>query len=311
MGRSARLTFFCVFGEAIGGEQKVGLGKAFGFDNICNEMIRPLVEVYPELVLKLFNEVLRTGKSVTDWGVGLIVPIHKDGARLDPGNYRGITLMSCLGKMFLSIVNARLVLFALDEGILGRNQLGFVAGNRTSDAHIILNNLIRKYCHGKGTKMFSCFVDFRRAFDSVPRDVMLRKLLNVGITGKVFNIIRDIYTSDGACVKLDGFRSPVFGLSLGVRQGCILSPLLFNIFLCDLAKKLSDLGGNLKLGDSSINSLFWADDLVLLADSEEKLREMLAILGEYCKTNELEINTKKTKCMIFNRVVGCLQGISV
>ena len=61
-------------------------GKAFGFDNICNEMIRALVEVYPELVLRLFNEVLRTGKSVTDWGVGLIVPIHKDGARLDPGN---------------------------------------------------------------------------------------------------------------------------------------------------------------------------------------------------------------------------------
>ena len=71
------------------------------------------------------------GKSVTDWQFGMIVPIHKDGARSDPNNYRGITLMSCLGKLFLSIINARLIIFALEKGILSISQLGFVAGNRT------------------------------------------------------------------------------------------------------------------------------------------------------------------------------------
>ena len=96
----------------------------------------------------------------------------------------------------------------------------------------------------------------------------------------------------------------MFNLSLGVRQGCILSPLLFNIFLCDLAKKLSDLETSLELGNTPINSLFWADDLVMLAESEEKLNEMLKILEDYCKTNELVINTKKTKCMIFNKNGG-------
>ena len=93
----------------------------------------------------------------------------------------------------------------------------------------------------------------------------------------------------------------MFNLSLGVRQGCILSPLLFNIFLCDLAKTLSDLNTNLKLNDTCINSIFWADDLVMLADSEEKLKEMLKILEDYCRTNELTLNTKKTKCMTFNK----------
>lgn len=295
------LDFDITLEELLDACKKLVRGKAFGFDDICNEMIKCLVEVYPGIVLKLFNGILKSGKSVRDWQFGMIVPIHKDGARSDPNNYRGITLMSCLGKLFLSIINSRLIIFALEKGILSISQLGFVAGNRTSDAHIILHSLISKYCHRKNSKIFSCFVDFKKAFDSVPRDTLLKKLLNIGITGKVFNIIRDIYTSDQACIKLDGSRSPMFNLSLGVRQGCILSPLLFNIFLCDLAKKLSELNTNLKLKDTCINSLFWADDLVLLADSEEKLKEMLKILEDYCRTNELTINTKKTKCMTFNK----------
>ncbi len=276
-------------------------GKSFGFDYISNEMIKALVEVYPEIVLKLFNAILKSGKSVKAWEVGMIVPIHKDGPRLDTNNYRGITLMSCLGKLFLSIINTRLILFAMERGILGRNQLGFVAGNRTSDAHIIIHSLISKYCHKKNSKIFSCFVDFKKAFDSVPRDTLLKKLLNIGINGKVFNIIRDIYTSDKAFIKVNKSRSPMFDLSLGVRQGCILSPLLFNIFLCDLAKKLLDLESSLELGGTSINSIFWADDLVLFANSEEKLKEMLKVLEDYCNINELVINTKKTKCMTFNK----------
>ena len=114
------------------------------------------------------------------------MPLHKDGSRLDPANYRGITLISCLGKLFLSILNARLVMFAKEHRLLSPSQLGFVAGNRCSDAHIIIYNLIKRKCHEQNSKIFSCFVDFRKAFDSVPRDVLLRKILNMGITGKFF-----------------------------------------------------------------------------------------------------------------------------
>ena len=124
------------------------------------------------------------------------------------------------------------------------------------------------------------------------------KLLKLGINGKFFNVIRNIYTSDRACVKLNGKRSESFRVDIGVRQGCILSPLLFNIFLCDLAKSLQEIEcpaiGNL-------NSLFWADDLVMFSDSEIGLQNMLFTLEKYCKENELVINTKKTKCMTFNK----------
>ena len=276
-------------------------GKASGFDNISNEMIKILVEVYPELVLKLFNAVLASGRTVPDWMVGLIVPIFKDGAKTDPSNYRGITLISCLSKLFLSILNARLIKFALDKGIISINQLGFTAGNRCSDAHIIINTLVNKTCHKNGSKIFSCFVDFKKAFDSVPRDTLLKKLHSFGITGKFFNVIRNIYTTDKAGIKQNNFKSSLFDLNIGVRQGCIMSPILFNIFLCDLAKSLHEMGGGLSLDKDPINSIFWADDLVMFANSEKKLQEMLNLLDAYCKENELLINTKKTKCMIFNK----------
>ena len=139
------------------------------------------------------------------------------------------------------------------------------------------------------------------ACDSVPFDILLKKLINYEIKGKFFNIVRNIYTSDKVCIKLNNSRSNSFDLNLGARQGCILSPLLFNIFLCDLCKKCQSLEGKLDLDSTSVNLLIWADDLVLLSESEKGLNEMLKTLEEYCDENKLIINTEKTKCTIFNK----------
>ena len=99
---------------------------------------------------------------------------------------------------------------------------------------MILNNLVQKYCHKKKRKMYGCFVDFSKAFDSVPREILLDKLRKCGINGKVFEVIRKIYTEDQAAVKFGNKASEPFKTNRGVRQGCVLSPLLFNIFLADI-----------------------------------------------------------------------------
>ena len=155
--------------------RKLKPGKACGIDNVCNEMIISLVDTHPNIVLRLFNEILQSGEVIPEWLMGIIVPIYKKGYKLDPSNYRGITLISCLGKLFLSILNARLLLFTHNQSILAEIQLGFVPGNRTSDAHIIINNLVKMICHKSNSKIYSCFVDFKMAFDSVPRDILLKK----------------------------------------------------------------------------------------------------------------------------------------
>ena len=91
-------------------------------------MITCLITSHPELVLKLFNSVMQSNEIVPDWTLGIIVPIHKKGSKNDPSNYSGITLMSCLGKLFLSILNNRLIQFTRENKILSDTQLGFVLG---------------------------------------------------------------------------------------------------------------------------------------------------------------------------------------
>ena len=277
--------------------------KSSGHDLISNEMISSLVEVQPELLIQLFNRIFKTNAKIKQWSLSVITPIFKSGSKMEPNNYRGISLLSCLGKLFCAILNHRLLQYALDKKILKSEQLGFLQGNRTSDAHIILNTLIQSYCHKEGKKIFACFVDFRKAFDTVPRDILFSKLLGHGVTGKFFNILKTFYTNDTCCVKAGNKITTTFPTNQGVKQGCILSPLLFNIFLSDIVSyfnkeectPLQFRNGN------AISSLIWADDIVLLSESEKGLQNMLQNLSNYVEENRMKINSTKTKCLIFNK----------
>ena len=276
-------------------------GKANGLDNVSNEMISCFLELYPHIILTLFNTILDKNITINDWTIGIITAIYKKGCKSDPGNYRGISLLSCLGKFFTGVLYNRLLKFATENKILNPAQLGFVPGNRTSDAHLIIHNLVRKQCHNSGGRLYSCFIDFSKAFDTIPRDTLLKKLIDFGIDGNFFNIIKNIYTNDKICIKHDEKVTDSIDVNLGVKQGCILSPLLFNIFLADLPQLLdNDIQSNNPTFQYP-SSLFWADDIVLFSESEEGLRKMLLTMEKYCKENELTLNTDKTKIMIFNK----------
>ena len=277
--------------------------KSSGYDSISNEMISCLLEVQPELILKLSNSILIKNPRINIWEISMITPIFKNGSKMNPGDYRGISVQSCLSKLFSSVLNQRLLQYVTEKDILRKEQLGFIAGNRTSDAHLILQTLIQLNCHKKGQKIFSCFVDFKKAFDSIPRDILLEKILNIGVSGKFFNVLKTLYLNDSCCVKLDGKLTNTFVANQGVKQGCILSPLLFNIFLADITEQFTNEACNpIKIDDSnSLGSLIWADDILLLSESEEGLRCMLQNLSQYSEKNGMEINIQKTKCMIFNK----------
>ena len=285
-------------------------GKGVGVDNIYNEMIRPLVDTHPKLVLRLFNDILEERQQISQkWLHSLVTAIHKKGAKEDPDNYRGISLMSCLGKLFLTTINNRLTEFCLHRGILSPSQLGFVKGNRTSDPHIILNNILQKYCHRSKKRLYGCFVDFSKAFDSVPRDILLDKLKKHGINGKIFDIIQTIYLEDTVSIKIGNMHSLSFKTNKGVRQGCVLSPLLFNIFLADLQPILDNCGDNVKVNEHiNISCLLWADDILMLSETDKGLQTKLNALENYCDQNKLSVNTKKTQCMIFNKTGRLLKN---
>ena len=144
-------------------------------------------------------------------------------------------------------------------------------------------------------------MDFSSAFDTIPRDRLLQKLLSHNISGRFFNIIRNIYTNDKACIKVDRQHTEPFDISRGVRQGCVLSPLLFNIFIAGLIKELDLNQAKTMIGGYEIACIAWADDLVLVSENELTLQKMLNTLESYCDENKLQINTDKTKCMTFNK----------
>ena len=263
-------------------------------------MISSTLAIYPQVFLSLFNHILKGGGGISSWNMSILVPIFKNGSPDDPSNYRGISLLSCLSKFFYTILNNRLLHFVTENKILAPNQLGFLPGNRTSDAHI-LHNLINQYCHKNGKYLYGCFVDFSKAFASIPRDILFKKLSKFGITGKFLEVIMNAYTNDYSHVKIKNKLSPKINTELGVKQGCIMSPMLFNLFMSDFSKLLGENNGVYLDKHTKINSIIWADDILLLSESEKGLSESLTILSHYCKENELTINIKKTKCMIFNK----------
>ena len=173
-------------------------GKAQGFDSISNEMLQCFLEARPDILKKVFNSILRNPKTIEKWSMSMINPLHKSWSKMNPDNYRGISLLSCFSKYFTAILNLRLTQYAIDSGIFSKSQLGFMAGCRTADALFILSNLIEYYCKKKKSFIYGCFVDFKKAFDSIPRHTLFQKLLDYNINGKFYDCLVNIYSNDVA-----------------------------------------------------------------------------------------------------------------
>ena len=213
---------------------------------------------------KLFNTVLNLGTVPKNWCNSLITPIFKSGVRNDPSNYRGICVSSCLGKLFFSILNQRLLEHVTSLNILHKSQIGFLLKNWTSDHLLTLQTLIDKYIHCHGEKVYTCFVDFRKAFDSVWKDGLLYKLLQIGVGGRFYKLIKNIYSNSSCALKIGTSQTRSFSYSRGIHQGCILSPLLFNLYVNDLLSAFQNtLSDTIILPNGTkLNSLLYADDLI-------------------------------------------------
>ena len=122
---------------------------------------------------------------------------------------------------------------------------------------------------------FACFIDLKKAFDSVNRNCMWFKLKQLGIGGNFYSAVRSLYDNVRSCVQLNGLLTETFGIARGVKQGCLLSPTMFSIFINNLADVLRDANLGINVDDVIVNLLMYADDIVLLAESEENLQRML------------------------------------
>ena len=272
-----------------------------GYDCISNEMLKYSSSSMIESICKLFNLIYEAGYYPTQWSESMIKPLFKSGSENDPSNYRGISISSCLSKLFSRILYNHLDTYIGDKDILVDNQIGFRKSFRPSDHVYTLKSMIDKSFRNK-TYLYTCFVDLRKAFDTVWREALFQKLLRYGVCGKLFNIIKAMYSEVTYSVKLQSGLTDPFSSNIGVKQGCILSPLLFNLFVNDLPNCFeTEKCEPIALGDHLVNCLMYADDIVLLSNSKEGLQNSLSNLKEFCDSWNLKINIEKTKIIIFNK----------
>ena len=154
-------------------------------------------------------------------------------------------------------------------------------------------------CNRRGKKLYTCFVDFQKAFDSVWRGGMIYKLLKYGLNMDYVKAIDSMYSKTSICLKMNNCLTPQFRTYCGVKQGCILSPKLFNLFINDIPSIFDSTCFPVSLGKKSLSCLMYADDLLMFSENAEGLQKCLDKLSIYTRKWGLKVNLKKTKVLIF------------
>ena len=153
----------------------------------------------------------------------------------------------------------------------------------------------------KGKALYLCFVDYQKAFDRVKHDKLVEVMEKAGVPELERKLIVNLYWRQHAVVRWDGEVSREVKVERGVRQGCIISPLLFNLYSEFMMKEAMEGVEGISFGGVNITDLRYADDAVLVADKRKKLQHMIDRLNETCKAYGMEINIKKTKVMLMNK----------
>ena len=270
-------------------------------DLLLNEFFIESADILVGHITDIFNIIYDSGYFPQSWSEGFIVPLLKKGNKEDVSNYRGITIMSNLGKLFTNVLNARLVDFCEENDIISDSQFGFRKGRSTIDAIFILKGIVDSVLNSKG-RLYCAFIDLKRAFDSINRNALWLKLYYLGIKGKLLRIIRAMYDNVKSCIKYCNNYSDFLNISVGLRQGETMSPTMFALFIEDLELYLQDrVDCGLSLQDLTLILLLFADDMVILGHSPEDLQNSLYSLSNYCEKWGLEVNVAKTKVVVFRR----------
>ena len=298
---------------------KTGNRKAPGEDGIPAEIFKHGGDAIIKKLHQIFLQVWACEKVPTDWRDAIFVTIFKKkGDSTVCGNYRGISLLSVAGKIF-----AKLLLNRINdtvEKILPEAQCGFRKSRSTADM-IFAARQIQEKCLEKDKDLYMVFIDLTKAYDTVSRDLLWQLLKRYGIPDKIINILESFHSGMEGKVSRQGEILEPFKINNGLRQGCVLAPVLFNIFFTAVfAAAFQELGEGIpiryKLNDrifdsrnlqsktavfkTFIRELLYADDCALIAHSQQELQDMLSRFSSAVSKFGLTISLKKTE-VVFQR----------
>lgn len=266
-------------------------------DGICNDFLKQCSKYVCPALLIIFEKSLSVGVFLDHWKVSQVVPIFKSGSKQDITNYRPISKIPCIPKLFEQIVSSKLSM-TINKS-LSENQHGFRAGRSTATNLVLFCNYIFKNFNNR-QQTDVIFTDFAKAFDKVDHGTLVCKLNFLGFTSNILSWLSSYLSNRYQYVLINSISSDKFSVTSGVPQGSHLGPLLFLLFINDLP-------------DAIINSesLLFADDLKIFRtisnlDDCMLLQMDLNNVANWCEANNLLLNIKKCHSFSFFRSLTCI-----
>ena len=271
--------------------------KARGPDGIVIEMIKALDDFGIEKLTIMANEIYDTGKIPQDLSKSIFIALPKKPGTIECELHRTISLMSHVTKVILRVIMMRARRCTKPE--ISQEQCGFVEDTGTRNAIFIVRTLCERAIEVQHD-LYLCFIDYAKAFDKVKHEDLFEFLQNLDIDGKDLRLIRNLYWEQSAAIRIDGNIGKYTQIRRGVRQGCVFSPDLFNLYSENILRDLNDIKGCI-VGGYNLNNVRYADDAVLIAGSESELQELLNTVVDASLRRGLSINIKKTQCMVISK----------
>ena len=271
--------------------------KAAGPDGIVVEMIEALEDFGIDTMTEIINEIYDSGTIPEDLSKSIFIALPKKHNATECELHRTISLMSHVIKMILRIIMWRARKNIKPE--IGKEQCGFMKDTGTRNAIFTLRMICERSIEMQ-KDIYLCFIDYTKAFDKVKHVQLLDMLQDLDIDGKDIRLLRNLYWEQTAGIRIEDKISTYTQIKRGVRQGCVLSPDLFNLYSEQILREIKDLKG-LVIGGYNMNNLRYADDTVLISDSRDQLQEILDKVVEESAKRGLSINCKKTECMVVSK----------
>ena len=271
--------------------------KAAGMDGINTEIIKALDGTSLRTLTKLCNKIYSTGYIPDDMMNSVFITLPKKPKAINCTEFRTISLMSHIMKLLLRIILDRID--AKIESEIDDCQSGFRPGKGTREGIFNLRTIVER-CMEEQKDVFVCFIDYEKAFDSIYNSKIMQCMETIDIDENDKRLIGNLYWNQQAAVRLESGISTLFPIKRGVRQGCVLSPKLFNLYTELIFRKSIEIKGCV-VGGVNINNLRYADDTALIAENEKDLQELVYNVQVESEKMGLKMNVKKTKTMLMSR----------
>lgn len=255
--------------EVSGFIKRFSNGKAAGCSGIKNELLKEGEAIHPRIAA-LFNNIFRTQKIPERWKLLKFFPLRKDNK-----NFRPIALTEVFRKLF-----ERVLLFRMDVRVSDQ-QAGFVKGRNTVDQAVLFDNYLKR----SNGELKVVALDISKAYDSVDRRILYRKLIKKGLNSQLVRIIVGLSEGVKCHVESGGFSSSERVLTRGLPQGSVISPVLFNLFIDDIVLRLHPA--------ERYKMLLYADDILLFCYSKQSLQKYLNKVEAHSLENNYRFNPKK------------------